>query len=116
MGPIIVSRKGEAKEDGSPKDVDREFVTMFNLFDENRSQYLTYNIEHFTGDPQGVDTEDPDFQESNLMHSINGYVFGNMPLMKMEKGDKVRWYVMGMGSEQDLHTPHWRGNTVTVRG
>ena len=116
IGPIIVTRKGMAGEDGSPKDVDREFVTMFTIFDENSSHYLDYNIKHFAGDPKGVDREDEGFIESNLMHSINGYVFGNMPLMKMNKGEKVRWYLMGMGTEVDLHTPHWHGNTVTVMG
>jgi manganese oxidase len=116
MGPMIVTRKGEAEEDGSPKGVDHEFFTLFTIYDENKSHYLDYNIEHFAGDPEGVDTEDEGFVESNLMHSINGYVFGNMPLMKMQKGDKVRWYLMGMGTEVDLHTPHWHGNTVTTGG
>ena len=116
MGPIIITRKGEAQEDGSPKGVDHEFFTLFTIFDENKSHYLNYNIEHFAGDPKGVDTEDEGFVESNLMHSINGYVFGNMPLMKMKKGDKVRWYLLGMGTEVDLHTPHWHGNTVTTGG
>jgi len=116
IGPIIVTRKGEAEEDGSPKGVDQEFITLFTIFDENNSQYLDYNIEHFTGDPKGVDTEDEGFVESNLMHSINGYVFGNMPLMKMKKGDNVRWYTMAMGTEVDLHTPHWHGNTVLNMG
>ena len=52
------------------------------------------------------------------MHSINGYVFGNLPLasMTMRQGERVRWYVMGMGTEVDLHTPHWHGNTVTADG
>jgi len=116
IGPIIVTCKGEAQEDGSPKGVDKEFVNLFTIFDENKSHYLDYNIEHFARDPEGVDTEDEGFIESNLMHSINGYVFGNMPLMKMKKGEKVRWYVMGMGTEVDLHTPHWHGNTVLSRG
>src|SRR5215203_930241 len=90
--------------------------TAFTVFDENVSPFLEQNIEEFTGDPEGVDTEDEGFVESNLMHSINGYVFGNMPLMKMRKGDKVRWYLLGMGTEVDLHTPHWHGNTVTTGG
>src|SRR5215208_8508894 len=55
IGPIIVTRKGMAGEDGSPKDVDREFVTMFTIFDENTSHYLDYNIKHFAGDPKGAD-------------------------------------------------------------
>jgi hypothetical protein len=40
IGPIIVTRKAEAKKDGSPKDVDREFITLFTIFDENKSHYL----------------------------------------------------------------------------
>jgi manganese oxidase len=63
-----------------------------------------------------VDTEGEGFVESNLMHSINGYVFGNMPMMEMEEGEKVRWYAMGMGTEVDLYTPHWHGNTVLNMG
>jgi hephaestin len=36
--------------------------------------------------------------------------------MTMRQGQRVRWYVMSMGNEVDLHTPHWHGNTVTVNG
>jgi hypothetical protein len=28
----------------------------------------------------------------------------------------VRWYLMGIGTEVDLHTPHWHGQTATVMG
>jgi hephaestin len=58
--------------------------------------------------------DDDAFQESNLMHSINGYVYGNGPMMRMRAGERVRWYVMSMGSEVDLHSPHWHGNVVTT--
>jgi len=70
------------------------------------------------GEPATVIPDDPDFEESNLMHSINGYVYGNGPLeaMTMKKGERVRWYVMGMGTEVDLHTPHWHGNTLLWNG
>jgi hephaestin len=50
------------------------------------------------------------------MHSINGYVYGNGPVPTMRKGQRVRWYVMSLGTEVDLHTPHWHGNTVTMFG
>jgi hypothetical protein len=30
----------------------------------------------------------------------------------MSQGERVRWYLIGMGTEVDLHTPHWDGNTV----
>jgi hephaestin len=51
------------------------------------------------------DPDDEDFTESNLMHSINGYVYGNMTMITMRSGERVRWYVMSMGTEVDLHTP-----------
>lgn len=118
IGPIIITRKGMAKPDGSPNDVDREFVTLFSVFNENSSLYLDQNIQTFAGDPASVNPDDEGFVESNLMHSINGYVFGNGPLnaMTMKKGERVRWYVMGMGTEVDLHTPHWHGNTLIWSG
>ena len=34
----------------------------------------------------------------------------------MEAGQRVRWYLLGMGNEMDLHTAHWHGKTVSVRG
>ena len=34
----------------------------------------------------------------------------------MRRGQRVRWYLMGMGTEVDLHTPHWHGNTVLIDG
>jgi FtsP/CotA-like multicopper oxidase with cupredoxin domain len=116
MGPIIVTAKGRARPDGSPKDVDREFVNVFSVMDENASPYLQHNIDTFAGDPGAVDPDDEAFAESNLMHGINGFVYGNLPGMTMRKGEHVRFYLMGMGTEVDLHTPHWHGNTVTVMG
>src|SRR6266508_6083726 len=82
-GPIIVTRKGQARADATPKDVDREFVTMFFVQDENQSPYLEQNIATFTGDPGSVNTDDEEFTESNLMHAINGYVYGNLPGLEM---------------------------------
>jgi len=37
-----------------------------------------------------------------------------MPTMKL--GQRVRWYVFGMGNEVDVHTAHWHGNTVLEYG
>jgi hypothetical protein len=92
MGPIIVTAKGKANPDGSPKNVDREFVASFMVFNELGSK------------PPG------------LFYAINGFIFGNLPGLTMKQGDKVRWYLLGMGNEIDLHTPHWHGETVTDGG
>ncbi|MBI1828022.1 MAG: multicopper oxidase domain-containing protein [Thaumarchaeota archaeon] len=114
VGPIIITRHGEANPDGTPKGVDQEFVTMFAIFNENKSPYLDYNINTFAQDPSSVNADDPDFQESNMRHAINGYMYGNTPGLVMKANTHVRWYVVGMGTETDLHTPHWHGETLLM--
>jgi hypothetical protein len=105
MGPIIVTAKGKARPDGSPKDIDKEFVATFMIFDELQGLdapgfgSLTWQNRHMN-------------DNTGQFYAINGYIFGNLPGLIMKKGDKVRWYLMGMGSEMDIHTPHWHGKTV----
>ncbi|HYX86720.1 MAG TPA: multicopper oxidase domain-containing protein [Gaiellales bacterium] len=115
MGPIEITRRGWARPDGSPRDVDREIFALFTVENENASPYIEENLHRFA-EPPFPPLDDEEFNESNLMHSINGYVFGNQPMITMHRGQHVRWYVMAMGTEVDLHTPHWHGNTVTVNG
>jgi len=117
VGPVIVTRAEMARPDGTPSDIDREFVLQFKVSDENASPYLERNIKKYALKPATVKL-DEEFGESNLMHTMNGYVYGNLPLssLTMKKGEKVRWYLMGMGTEVDLHTPHWHGNTVVANG
>ncbi len=50
------------------------------------------------------------------MHGINGRVWGNNTGYIMQKGKKSRWYIIGMGTEVDLHTPHWHGSTLLHNG
>ena len=131
FGVIVVTRRGMALADGRPKDVDREFVTMFIAINENESWYLEDNIRTYTTDPKGVDrtqsrlitpggmvtpTIGTGFVDTNIKWSINGYIFGNMPMMTMMQGDRVRWYVATLGDFNNAHTPHWHGNTVLVAG
>ena len=115
VGPIIITRQGQADADAVPVDVDREFVTLFTIFDENASPYLKENFERTGSSLEQLEDED-EFEESNLMHSINGFVYGNLPGLEMNVGERVRWYVVGMGNEVDLHTPHWHGQTVEYMG
>lgn len=92
IGPLVITAKGKAKPDGSPKDVQREFPALFMIFDELR----------------GV--------ESGLFHTINGLMHGNLHGFVMNQGERVRWYLMTLGNERDLHTPHWHGQTVITEG
>jgi FtsP/CotA-like multicopper oxidase with cupredoxin domain len=102
-----------ARADGSPKDIDREFVNLYTVMDENVSWFLQDNID------RTIKTEPEDeeaFEEGNLMHAINGYLFANLPGLTMQEGEKVRWHLVALGTEVDLHTPHWHGHTGLVEG
>ena len=131
FGGMVVTRRGMALPDGHPKGIDHEFVSMFIAINENESWYIDGNIEEHTTDPKGIKREEfgfatstglvgtvatDGFAASNVKWSINGYLYGNMPMMVMKKGDHVRWYVATLGDFNNAHTPHWHGNTVTVAG
>ena len=46
IGPMIITRRGVARDDGSPQDVDREFIAMFALFDEHGADKLNKKPGH----------------------------------------------------------------------
>jgi Putative multicopper oxidases len=114
IGPLIITGRGEAKPDGSPKDVDREIIVLFSEMDENTSLYYDENVKTYAQDPanipKNVTFADP-YYLSNLKEAINGYLFGNGPIMRMRKGEHVRWYILG-STNFEMHAPHWHGNTV----
>jgi FtsP/CotA-like multicopper oxidase with cupredoxin domain len=120
IGPMIITARGKAKPNGSPKDVDKEIVVAFAEIDENLSWYFDENIERFTLEPktvrkaQGPTFVDP-FGLTNLRETMNGFLFGNGPMPTMTMGDHVRWYVMST-TNFELHAPHWHGNVVTALG
>jgi hypothetical protein len=37
-------------------------------------------------------------------------------MMTMQRGERVRWYMLGFGNEVDLHTPHWHGQSLLWLG
>jgi manganese oxidase len=128
IGPLVITRHGMARPDGSPKDVDREFAMLFMIIDENTSHYLQHNIDSYVQDPKSVNKLDfvisdlegnlnfagMGFAGSNFKASINGFLFGTLPMPVMKRGEHVRWYVMTMGGGANFHTPHWHGNVVTL--
>jgi len=118
VGPMVITARGMADPaTAMPTDVDREIFSYFTVENENNSPYLDRNLRQLAGAPHSIPADDEDaFEESNLMHSINGYVYGNGPVPTVRVGQRVRWYTFSLGTEVDLHTPHWHGNTVTTSG
>ncbi len=126
FGPMIVTGRGASKSDGTPVDVDREYIITLFEVSENESHYRDENIQTYTSDPDGIQiftdpfgapiaiSPDPGMLgEYNLMESLNGFVYGNIPAVTMNVGEHVRWYVMA-STNFEVHAPHWHGNTVEI--
>ena len=117
VGPLVVTARGQARPDGSPKDVDREIVAAFMEFDENISLHFQENIK--TYGVKGTKVKlvenfgDPIYA-GHLRETINGFSFGNAPPFVMKKGERVRWYLFAT-TNFEVHAPHWHGNTVVAR-
>jgi FtsP/CotA-like multicopper oxidase with cupredoxin domain len=117
IGPMIITRRGMAREDGSPRDVDRELVADFGLFDETLSWYMDTNVVRLYGDPKRYDGKDVAVRQFHGFFTVNGYLEGNGPMFVMRQGERVRWYVFTNPNEEtmwDIHSPHWHGQTAVV--
>ena len=112
FGPIIVSRKGSTKPDGTPQDVDREFIVTFAVFDETESWYLEENSKDHRKYTPGLRFTDPVLRQRYLLYSLNGFIGGNLPMLTMKKGERVRWYLLANSNVDDVHTAHWHGQTA----
>jgi FtsP/CotA-like multicopper oxidase with cupredoxin domain len=117
IGPLIITRRGMARADASPTDVDLEIVAQFGLFDEHLSWYWDINLKRLYGDPKNYDGHNTLVHDFHHFFTINGYLDGNGPMLTMHKGEHVRWYLFANPNEEeawDIHTPHWHGQTATV--
>jgi manganese oxidase len=77
IGPIIITRRGMAREDAWPKDVDREFIIQFGLYDEHLSWYWDSNLKRLYGDPKNYDGSNIHVHDFHHFYTINGYLDGN---------------------------------------
>jgi len=118
LGAMIVTARGQARPDGTPKDVDREVVAAFAQVHEEASWLADSNMPKslLAAGPRADPSELDNFYPWFVHFSINGFEFGAMPLEQLtfRTGERVRWYVMGSTNDFDFHTPHWHGNTVTI--
>jgi hypothetical protein len=139
-GFIIVTDPKRARPDGTPADIERELPALFLIFNEGQLDPET--LEHLAGanpaqalskvGAAAANTQRPvstsggatpsampnpaALKEEAERHTINGYIYGNLPGLEMKEGERVRWYLFGLGSESDFHSPHWHGLRVLDEG
>lgn len=120
LGAMIITAREMARLDGSPKDVDREFVAAFAQVHEDDSWLARENLP--PTDSLASARPIPNASEVQagypwfVKFTINGYTHGSMPLsaLTVRRGQRVRWYVMSSTNDFDVHAPHWHGNSVLI--
>jgi manganese oxidase len=134
-GMIIVTDPKRARPDGTPNDVDREMPALFMIFNESESDpeaneralggsdpgslsNLLNSLPALNGQksPPAAASNPLALKEEGERYAINGFIYGNLPPLEMNEGERVRWYLFGLGSETDLHTAHWHGLRVIEEG
>lgn len=116
VGPIVISSPQGANPNGTPDQFAGTFIELFAIFQEWNSPYLNENIARFAEDPSAayLAQGNPNWIESLNKYTINGYLYGNQPMVTLEKGQNYQWLILGAGA--DMHAPHWHGNTVVSDG
>ncbi|WAR20261.1 HEPH-like protein [Mya arenaria] len=119
IGPMVICKTGTLDQDGQTTDsIKVEFATAFFIFDENLSHHSTANFAARA--PARVDVADPDFMQSNLYYSINGYIYGNLNGLDMEVGQRSAWYVLEWvwmtTSIQCISMDSYTENKIKIRG
>nr|XP_048283559.1 coagulation factor VIII-like isoform X6 [Myodes glareolus] len=110
IGPLLICYKESVDQRGNQMMSDKRNVILFSLFDENQSWYLTENMQRFLPNASDTQPQDPEFQTSNIMHSINGYVFGSLQL-KVCLHEVAYWYILSVGAQTDFLSIFFSGYT-----
>ena len=122
VGFLIVTDPKRARPDGTPADVDRELATLFMIFDESGVGAALKEAAEYADPKTGKSALDKTWAEIQQLteqgsrYAMNGRVFGNLAGLEMNEGERVRWYLFALGSEQDMHTAHWHGLRVIEEG
>lgn len=116
FGPIVVTRRGGTKPDGTPADVDRELFAVFSISEEARSPVFRDALADPRLNPRKIDGTAQTISDDNSFVSINGYTFGDLPTIVLRRDERVRWYLFATSNTFDFHNPVWNGESVLVAG
>ncbi|XP_075966261.1 coagulation factor V [Anarhichas minor] len=115
IGQILICKSQSLNIRGVQLKADKEQHAMLTVFDENKSWYVDDNIRQYC-DRSKVNKADPDFYKSNVMHTINGYVFESGPPLGFCNGEIVTWHVSSIGAQDYIQTVTFYGHTFELNG
>ncbi|KAM7045154.1 coagulation factor VIII [Molossus nigricans] len=115
IGPLLICRTNTLNPAHGRQVTVQEFALFFTIFDETKSWYITENMERNCRAPCNIQMEDPTFKENYRFHAINGYVMDTLSGLVMSQDQRIRWYLLSMGSNENIHSIHFSGHVFTVR-
>ncbi|KAM5221720.1 coagulation factor VIII [Ctenodactylus gundi] len=115
IGPLLICRTDTLSSAHGRQMTVKEFALFFTIFDETKSWYFAENMERNCQAPCNIHLEDPVFKENYRFHAINGYVMDTLPGLVMALDQRIRWYLLSMGSNENIHSIHFSGHVFTVR-
>ncbi|XP_060732353.1 coagulation factor V isoform X1 [Tachysurus vachellii] len=114
VGPLLICKSQSLNTRNVQVRADKEQHAMFAVFDENKSWYLNENILTYCGDPRNIKPDDPEFYNSNVMHTINGYVYESGQVLGFCNGEIATWHVSSVGEQDDIQTAAFYGHTFEL--
>ncbi|TSL16038.1 Coagulation factor V [Bagarius yarrelli] len=114
VGPLLICKSQSLSTRNVQLRADKEQHAMFTVFDENKSWYLNENILTYCGEPKNVKLDDMEFYKSNVMHTINGYVYESGQVLGFCSGEIATWHVSSVGEQDDIQTTTFYGHTFEL--
>uniref|UniRef100_A0A8C1R3F7 ferroxidase n=1 Tax=Cyprinus carpio TaxID=7962 RepID=A0A8C1R3F7_CYPCA len=115
VGPLLICKSQSLNKKNVQLKADKEQHAMFTVFDENKSWYHDENINTYCSDPRRVKRDDPEFYKSNVMHTINGYVYESGQELGFCNGEIVTWHVSSVGEQDYIQTATFYGHTFELK-
>uniref|UniRef100_A0A8D2HBW2 Coagulation factor VIII n=1 Tax=Urocitellus parryii TaxID=9999 RepID=A0A8D2HBW2_UROPR len=115
IGPLLICHTNTLNPAHGRQVTVQEFALFFTIFDETKSWYFRENMERNCRAPCNIQMEDPTFKDNYRFHAINGYVMDTLPGLVMAQDQRIRWYLLSMGSNENIHSIHFSGHVFTVR-
>ncbi|XP_009979414.1 PREDICTED: coagulation factor V [Tauraco erythrolophus] len=116
IGPLLICKSEALTQKGVQKKADGEQQAMFAVFDENKSWYIEDNIRDYCSNPAGVKRDDPKFYNSNVMHTINGYVSDSSEILGFCQDNVIQWHFSSVGTHDEIVSVRLSGHSFLNKG
>ncbi|XP_009695352.1 PREDICTED: coagulation factor V, partial [Cariama cristata] len=116
IGPLLICKSEALTQKGVQKKADGEQQAMFAVFDENKSWYIEDNINDYCSNPASVKRDDPKFYNSNIMHTINGYVSDSSEILGFCQDSVVQWHFSSVGTHDEIVSVRLSGHSFLYQG